>query len=310
MSTKSKKSKNSTTATYQAVTQFFIDALKEGIVGWKKPFFGTAYGNVLTGSYYSGFNPFILATYFAKNDFKSNKVVTIGAVKKVFKGRFLKEAHTKNHCPLVYYNRFTKEVKKPDGTTEEKTFGFLKYFRVYAIECLTDEAKEAVLEKSKLDQDTVDNQRHLTGDQVIQNWTDKPIILEHGVGQAFYNPQIDAIKTPPIEQFVSSESYYSVLFHEAIHATGHKDRLNRPGVANFDSFGSHQYSVEELVAEIGATILNAKTGIETEYTKNNSAAYVNSWIKKLEQNPTWIYKASIKAQKAVEYILGENSDKK
>nr|WP_241009112.1 zincin-like metallopeptidase domain-containing protein [Aggregatibacter actinomycetemcomitans] len=38
----------------------------------------------------------------------------------------------------------------------------------------------------------------------------------------------------------------SLGYHECGHATGHKDRLNRDGVARFDKFGSEQYAFEEL----------------------------------------------------------------
>ncbi|MFD6508704.1 zincin-like metallopeptidase domain-containing protein [Bacillus sp. NPDC060175] len=49
---------------------------------------------------------------------------------------------------------------------------------------------------------------------------------------------------------------YSTLFHEFIHSTGHSSRLKRDGITSATvNFGSEEYSEEELVAEIGASML-------------------------------------------------------
>jgi antirestriction protein ArdC len=82
------------------------------------------------------------------------------------------------------------------------------------------------------------------------------------------------------------------------------DKLNRQGVAQFDRFGSHQYSYEELIAEIGAGMLCELSGIQMNV--QNSQAYLNGWISKLESEPKWIFKAVNEAKKAVELILGRS----
>ena len=64
-----------------------------------------------------------------------------------------------------------------------------------------------------------------------------------------------------------------------------------------------RYSKEELVAEIGASFLCALCGIENK-TINNSAAYIQGWLKRLNNDSTLIISASAQAQKAVDYILG------
>ncbi len=46
-------------------------------------------------------------------------------------------------------------------------------------------------------------------------------------------------------------------------------------------FGSHEYSQEELVAEMGAAFLCGQCGIE-QATLSNSAAYIQGWLKKLK----------------------------
>ena len=50
------------------------------------------------------------------------------------------------------------------------------------------------------------------------------------------------------------EIYYNTIFHELTHSTGHKSRLARPGVVNTQAM-SHEYGVEELIAGMGAAML-------------------------------------------------------
>ena len=88
---------------------------------------------------------------------------------------------------------------------------------------------------------------------------------------AFYTPFTDNVNIPPISDFESAEDYYNVLFHEMVHSTGHQERLNREGVTGVISFGSQTYSKEELVAEMGASMLSGVVGIEN-YTLDNSAS--------------------------------------
>ena len=79
-------------------------------------------------------------------------------------------------------------------------------------------------------------------------------IIAHRAAQAFYPPSADTVNMPPAELFQSSEEYYSTLFHELTHSTGHPSRLGRLDTDNPAAFGSKDYSQEELVAEMGAAL--------------------------------------------------------
>jgi antirestriction protein ArdC len=109
---------------------------------------------------------------------------------------------------------------------------------------------------------------------------------------------------PPREQFIGAEEYYSTLFHELIHSTGHESRLNRAEIAKPSGFGSDPYAREELVAEMGATFLCGRARIEQE-TLANSAAYIQNWIGKLRSDPKLVVLAAASAQKATDFILAE-----
>jgi len=58
-----------------------------------------------------------------------------------------------------------------------------------------------------------------------------------------------------------------------------------------------------LIAELGSAFLCAKCGIDNT-TIENSAAYLQGWIKALKGDSKLIIQAASQAQKAVNLILG------
>src|SRR5690606_4237081 len=81
---------------------------------------------------------------------------------------------------------------------------------------------------------------------------------------------------PQKEQYSNVAIWYGTAFHELIHATGHATRIGRPGVMEFDGFGSLKYAFEELIAELGSAYLNSESGIFFQTIKKN-AAYIKGW---------------------------------
>ena len=147
----------------------------------------------------------------------------------------------------------------------------------------------------------------LEAERIVANMPKRPEI-RHGGGRACYSPAFDRVDMPKAESFRSGEDFYSVLFHELTHCTGHESRLNRKGVAGSDgewsAFGSTPYAREELVAEMGAAFLSGHAGI-VERTLNNSAAYVQSWLQRLKDDARLVVQAAAQAQKAADFILGK-----
>jgi antirestriction protein ArdC len=73
-------------------------------------------------------------------------------------------------------------------------------------------------------------------------------------------------------------------------------------------FGSHEYSREELIAEMGAAFLCGTAEIEAT-TLHDSSAYLASWIKVLKGDSRLAITAAAQAQKSADYVLGrEHSD--
>ena len=108
--------------------------------------------------------------------------------------------------------------------------------------------------------------------------------IKYGGNRVYYSPAMDYIQLPNRHTFQSAEEFYSTMFHELTHATG------------------HIYSKEELVAEMGASFLCGFTGIETR-TIVNSAAYIQGWLKELRNDKKLLVLAAAQAQKASDFIL-------
>lgn len=208
---------------------------------------------------------------------------------------------------LVYYATTTPEYtrlidpKKPAKGKEiiEKEYTGLVE-RIYLIYHISDiEGIDFKLPKQVINTKI---ERSEVAEQIIKGYPKAPTI-KHGFNIPFYRPSQDLVGMPFKKGFISSEEYYSTLFHELIHSTGAKKRLSR--LSN-DQFGDEQYSFEELIAEAGAAQLSNLAGFSFAYEKN-AAAYIKGWLKVYQKtqkdDPRAILRAFAQAQKAVEYIL-------
>ncbi len=117
--------------------------------------------------------------------------------------------------------------------------------------------------------------------------------------RAFYSGDKDKIQLPDLRQFRESEEFYSVVFHELAHWTGHPTRLNRLG--KYQSYKDKGYAFEELVAELCAAYLCAVIGYQKQIT--NNAAYIQSWLAALENENSFFVAAAKKAEEAANYLL-------
>jgi antirestriction protein ArdC len=135
---------------------------------------------------------------------------------------------------------------------------------------------------------------------IVEGYENPPLI-RFGGDRAFYQPSSDIVQVPEAREFFSGDAYYSTLFHELVHSTGHEKRLKRIEPA---LFGSDPYAREELVAEVGASMLGAVAGIESAGGDQN-AAYIAGWLEALSRDRKLVVQAAAQAQKAADWILGE-----
>lgn len=121
--------------------------------------------------------------------------------------------------------------------------------------------------------------------------------------RAFYRTMTDSIHLPPRENFEEPGLYYGTALHELGHWTGHGSRMER----EFGPFGSEKYAREELRAEIASWMLGQDIGIP--HSPEQHAAYVQSWVKVLEEDPYEIVRACRDAEQIKEYVLGMEKQK-
>ena len=287
---------------YQMVTDRICELLEQGFIPWRKPWAmaKTSAWSGCDGHIYSLINQFLLADPAKKYaDFEeleqdiAGEWVTFkqaidrgGNVRKGEKGR-----------KIVFFTMLNE--KDEDGNETKKTFPYLKWTTVFKVsQCEGIEQKFHTdvdcLYDFNADQDTEDvAQDYINREKITLN-------IKHG-NRASYSPASDTVTMPLPEQFEDGAEYYSTLFHELTHSTGHKKRLNR--IVKTAAFGDDDYSAEELVAEIGSASILSTLGIENEKTFKNSAAYVQNWLKALRNDKRLIVTASGKAEKAIKMIL-------
>lgn len=280
---------------HEIVTEKLITALEAGTAPWRKSW-GTSTtlpANFQSGKKYRGINTFLLNCA----GFSSPYWLT-------YKQAFEKDGNVKKGekgMPVVFWNWIYKDasgktVKDPKQAT--KKIPFLRYYTVFNAEQIEG------VEFPTVEIPTREHTPSEGCEKIVNGMPSPPEIKTKG-SQPCYIPSLDRVEMPKAEHFHSGDDYYSTLFHELAHATGHKSRLNRKELTKVSGFGSRDYSKEELVAEMGAAFLCGQAGIDT--TLDNSAAYLQNWIKVLKGDSKLAVTAAAQAQKAADYILGQKT---
>lgn len=278
------------------ITQKMIAAIEAGTPPWRKPWTGSAVGGAFplrsTGEQYRGINVLLLwlaaeeRGYCSAHWFTYRQATELGA--QVRKGE--------KASIVVKYGTIERE----NDQGEDKKIPYTKAYRVFNADQIDGLPKafyrqpEPPRDLGTLPDPALDSFFASFG--VPIDTTDKP--------QAFYNPKSDRIHMPPISTFYEAVEYYGTLAHECAHATGHKSRLDR-----FAKFQDRKaYAFEELVAEITSCMLAAELGFRPDF--DQSAAYVENWLKALNNDKGFIFKAASEAQKAVDCIKANLSETK
>ncbi len=283
---------------YEIVTNKIIEQLEKGTVPWHKTWIskdgakGDDY-NMISKKPYRGINRILLSMSRLNNDLTSNQWLTFKQANE--KGGSVKAGE--KATMVVFWKPLTFKKDDSGNEIEERTIPILRYYNVFNVEQTTLEPDVSQKEETKIINKIEECENILSG------FKDSPVI-DYGYNQAFYSPLSDKVSLPDADAFDSEECYYTTLFHELVHSTGHKTRLSRAGITSTTFFGDHEYSREELIAEMGAAFLCSNTGIENK-TIDNSAAYIKGWLKKLRDDKRVVILAASAAQKASDYILSK-----
>jgi antirestriction protein ArdC len=276
-------------------TDFYYE---RGVVPWRRPWTLTGLPrNLVTKKPYKGINHFLLSA----SKYVSPFWLTMRQANQL--GGHIRKGE--ESTIVVFWKVEDLEHESEDIDSEEhddknhRRF-LLRYYRIFNVEQC--ELPQAVLDKlPKVE--THQNEPISACAEIVGCMPNAPEIV-HGGLKAFYSPLTDRVTLPPMELFVSTEEYFASCYHELIHSTGHGKRLARESILEAAPFGSHAYSKEELVAEMGAAFLCAESGISPAVI-DNQAAYVAGWLKKLNDDRRLVVQAAAQAQKATDYVLGK-----
>lgn len=292
---------------YTIITNKIIDSLNKGEIPWRKPWKGGALGlpRNWQGIPYRGVNIWMLSILGEK--FKYPFWFGLKKIKDL--GGRIKDKEFLNHRICTYY-KITNKKKLEDGSTIEleKNRFLLLYHKVWnldSIEGMTIPEPLQILihEHESLGEKKYDKKEEC--EKLINSYADRPKITELEQ-RAYYRPLTDEINMPKMGSFDSVDSYYATLFHELVHSTGHSKRMDRKGIQT-GSFGDEVYSQEELVAEFGATFLCGLAGIDQNILEN-ATAYIQHWIKRLQEKPQIAVQSAQIASKAVDWMLGKRKE--
>jgi antirestriction protein ArdC len=284
-----------TSDVYSLVNDRILAALERGIIPWKRSWTGSLPTNYDSGKEYRGINILTLGIAEMVQGYSSLYWLTFLQANK--HGGHIKKGERATY--IVFSDKKVREVQKEDGTTEQKSFHFVRSFPVFNWEQTEGVPKKESGPALDPDRDLIE-----VCNVVLSKMPNPPVYRESG-SRAYYMPKQDLVNLPPIGTFKTTEGYAATKFHEYGHATGHEARLNRPGIMEVASFGGEEYSFEELVAELTSAYLCARHGIDN--TLENSSAYILNWLEALKNDKTMLLKASGKAMAAVDYILAKEA---
>ena len=280
---------------YQIVTDRIIAELEKGVIPWRKPWTGIRSGaySHSTGRPYSLMNQLLLG--------RPGEYITWSQIKA--EGGTIRKGEKASVVVFWKMNK-AKELDPATGEEIEKLYPILRYFNVWHIDQC-----EGITPKYKPEEmtapDPIKEAEEVKADYLAR----EGVKLEHVAGdRACYSPALDRVTLPLREQFTDGGEYYSTLFHELGHSTGHKSRLNRFTTGAAAAFGGDDYGREELVAEITSACILNSCGIETPATFKNSASYIDNWLKAIRGDNRLIVSAAGKAEKAASLIMGGRAE--
>lgn len=298
--------------------------ITEDSLGWPKN---------LSGREYNGMNALMLLLHCEKNGYKIPRFCTFDCVQRLNKPTE-KQAKEGVELPRVVVNRGeksfpvmlttftcihkeTKEKIKYDDykrlSDEDKkmynVYPKMQVFRVFNVsQTNLQEARPELWNKlANGDNVKLDESEKMSFEpmdiMIRDNRWICPIKPMHQ-DKAYFSITKNEIVVPEKAQFKDGESYYGTLWHEMTHSTGIEGQLNR---IKPTAFGSDEYAREELVAELGSALVAQRYGM-SKALKEESCAYLKSWLEQLKESPQFIKTTLLDVKKATSLVT-QNVDK-
>jgi len=276
---------------YERVTNQIITEMEKGNRPWIRSWdIDLSLPQRVTGESYRGINVILLWNVALNLGYRQSRYMTFKQAEGL--GSHVKKGE-KGHL-VVKYGTFTPKDTAVTVTGDAaQKFPYLKGYTVFNVEQIEGLPEEYYADETA---------GHIAPEQRIAKLeafvaATGVKIVHHG-HKACYRHEADSIIMPPFETFYSPQDYYSTLLHELAHWTGAKTRLDRKGGKKF---GDKGYAFEELVAEMAAGFVRATLGLRVDV--ENSAAYLDNWLKGLKEDKRFFLSACSQAQNAADYLL-------
>ena len=274
---------------YQAVTDKFIELLSQGTVPWFRQAENAIGGAVSyeSGKPYSLLNQLIIG--------KQGEFLTFNRAKEL--GGRLRAG---SHGHKIWFWCWRKKTETDaDGNEKEVSYPVLKFYHVFDVKDF-----DGLKPVKKTDK----RQHGNNAPDAVKNYLEREtgLRLEASAdGSAYYSPAEDLACVPERNSFGEDSAYYAAVFHELTHSTMKESRCDRmkenDGRVNF---GKGDFSREELVAELGSSLLLSACGMSSpNMSPRQMSEYATGWLYRLKADKKLIVTASSRAEKAVKYIL-------
>lgn len=293
----------------------FLSVIEEKVAtasgfNWLSPVFFSRGNYAYKGKPYKGINQLFLTLIKTVKGYDSSCWITWKKKEdlRTSTGKNIRIKDGEKGYPVIFWKPFQKvdADKKPvlNKKGEPEMVFMLRYYKVFNIEQLDLDGYE--LNLPELQRNTEDVKDMEDWDSVLLEHYkgNKPAIFHDNEDANFYRPSTDEVHLCSFDRFRSTIEYLGTLAHELGHSTGAKTRLDR--FKSDEGFERKEYSREELVAEMTSCMVQANFGI-TE-TMNNSAEYLKNWMQFLKKEPDCLVTAYSKAEKAANWILGNEQD--
>jgi antirestriction protein ArdC len=182
----------------------------------------------------------------------------------------------------------TRVRKTADGEEREEEFRVLRTFVVFHLDQVDGDGPTLKRFRTPVEGRT-EFDRYEEAERVIAA---TGAAIHHGGDRAVYHRLTDAITLPPRDRFKSQADYYTTAFHEVAHWT--ERRLGWDG----------PYALGELRAEMASCFLATEVGVPQSDDLTNHQAYVASWLRALEGDPSVVFRIASAASAAADHVLG------
>ena len=274
------------------LTLRIIKMLEEGTAPWIKPWNPDLAPpmspiNGITGRPYQGGN----SLWLSCQEYTDPRWATFKAISEAG-GRVLKG----EKASIVEYWQWTEKKRNEEGEMVEVKLEIPRCFHAHVFNFQQAEnLQEFKIEPPAWDPCEV-------AERILKN--SGADIRYDKTDTAYYSSRNDQIHMPPKMMFPEPDGFYGTALHELGHWTGHESRLDRK-LGN--SFGSPEYALEELRAQVSSYFLASQLHIPFDVDQN--AAYISSWCDALRSDHNLLFKVAKDASKIADYVLQFQQEK-